>query len=206
VIDYSSTLARFEKPFPHFVGDQVLAMKDVARLNREAPPAECFERLARIGSDVRRRYRFSVLDLIDDSQPCIDERNLSRPWGELLADLGSTEFREWLHRATTVDVSGCRCSAGLFVHEDGDFQGLSTGKLDKVLGVSLYLNEDWPAYGGGSFELRAAEGPNHEVLAEVSPVGGRCLAFTPSPDSWHATAPVRPGLGLRRVFVTVQFF
>jgi SM-20-related protein len=206
VIDYSSTLARFEKPFLHFVGDQVLAMKDVRRLNRHAPPAERFERLARLNSHARRRYQFSVLNLIEDSQPCVDERSLSQPWRQLLTGLISMEFREWLHRATAVDVSGCRCSAGLFVHEDGDFQGVSTGKLDKALGVSLYLNEDWPTYGGGSFELHAADGANRKALAEVSPVGGRCLAFTPSRDSWHATAPVRPGFGLRRVFVTVQFF
>jgi 2OG-Fe(II) oxygenase superfamily len=206
MLDYSARLARHGEPFVHFVGDGVLSPPALSALRGASPDLALFKRVVSQGPEVRREYRFSVLSIVEESRLVLDEHQLPSCWRALVADLSSKAFVSWIGDQTELDVSACRASLGLFVHRGDDFQGLTTGKLGKTLGVSLYINDrdTWPADRGGAFELRERDG--RAPCAEVMPHAGRCLAFTPTPHSWHRTQPITGGSELQRMFLTMQYF
>ncbi|MEU2065754.1 2OG-Fe(II) oxygenase [Streptomyces anulatus] len=207
MIDSTAHLEVRHEPFLHYRGSDLLVARDLKLLDATKPDGRHFERLDRSTGDVRRRYRLSVMPLLNEAQGLTPPYEiLSAPWGELIRDLLSDRFADWIRQETGFEPQGMGRTSSIFVHRDGDFQDLNTGKLDKKLHVALQLNEDWPSDGGGAFEFWSgpdrATGPHSVAM----PVGGTCIVYSPTPSSWHRTAPVAEDRGLIRTWITLSYF
>lgn len=207
VLDYDIELTAHSEPFAHYRGTGLLSADRLRELAAAAPEPHRFERLDRSTGDVRRRYRLSAYSLLDESEgtvPPYDE--LSAPWRELVADLLSDRFGRWLRGETGFEPRGAPRTSAVFAQTDGDFQDLSTGKLDKAMHFSLYLNQAWPKDGGG--EIQLWPGPDRDTGAPIAiaPIGGTCFLYAASPSTWHLTAPVAPDRGLVRTWISLSYF
>ncbi|MFP5023482.1 hypothetical protein [Pseudonocardia phyllosphaerae] len=207
MINLTANIAEYRFPFPYFRGTGLVDQGDLEALDSSAPAAERFEHLDRSAGDVRRRYSLSVLPLLDEAtglKP--DLATFAEPWRQLVTELLSEEVTRWLGAVTGVNTIGLRRNSSIFRHQDGDFQGLSTGKLDKRLQFSLHLNPNWPEDGDGCSELYAGSDQTPGPHTRLLPIGGSAILYTPTPSSWHRMAPVDPNRGLLRQWITLAFF
>jgi hypothetical protein len=207
MIDLNVRLDAYDEPHQHFRGAGLVSPADLAVLNASAPDETLFERIEKSSPDARRRYRSSVLPLLDDEKEITPDPALLAPsWQRLAADLLSADFADWIRRETGVDTTGLRRTCAIFRHYDGDYQDLNTGKLHKRMHVELHVNDNWPSDGGGEWEFWAgpdrSAGPRDTML----PIGGTTLLYSASKKSWHQMVPVSPGRGLVRLWVSLSFF
>lgn len=205
MIDLTTRLEAFDKPHPHFRGAGLLSPADLAELNASAPDEKLFERIEKSSAQARRRYRSSVLPLLDD-ETTPDPELLSPSWQRLVDDLLSDDFADWIRRETGVDTTALRRTSAIFRHYDGDYQDLNTGKLNKRMHVELHLNDNWPADGGGEWEFWTGPDRSTGPSSTMLPIGGTTLLYSASNKTWHQMAPVSPGRELVRLWVSLSFF
>ncbi|MEV7322139.1 hypothetical protein [Streptomyces sp. NPDC093970] len=208
MINLDVRLETWDHPFRHFRGAGLLSARDLADLGAAVPDAGLFQRIdTSTGADVRRRYRSSVLPFADNRTGLTpDGIPLAAPWRELVTDLLSDEFTDWLRHETGVDTTGLHRRAEIYNYYGGDFEDLSIGKQHKRLALALHINEHWPADGGGEQEYWAGPDRSAGPASTMPPTGGTAWFYSASPSSWHQMAPVSEGRGLVRRAVTLGFF
>jgi hypothetical protein len=207
VINYAVRLNRRDEPHPHYRGAGLLSAEQLAELNRTAPAADQFERFDQSTGNVRRRYRLSALTLLDEDKGVTPPLEvLSPPWQAFVAEFLSARMDDWISRETGFDGTGMRRTSSIFLHRDGDFQDLSTGKLHKKMHIEFHLNAEWPADGGGEWEFWSGPDRSAGPHSTMLPIGGTCLLYSPSERTWHQMAPVAEGRGLSRLWVSLSYF
>ncbi|GHH23396.1 2OG-Fe(II) oxygenase [Streptomyces rubradiris] len=207
MINLDVRLETWDHPFRHFRGAGLLSARHLADLGATAPDEGLFQRIDTSTGEVRRRYRSSVLPVSDNKTGLTPEEiPLAAPWRELVTDLLSDGFTDWLRRETGVDTAGLHRRAEIYHHYDGDFEDLSIGKQHKRLAFALHTNEHWPADGGGEQECWSGPDRSAGPASTMLPTGGTAWLYSPSPSSWHQMAPVSAGRGLVRRWVTMAFF
>ncbi|MFC7616347.1 2OG-Fe(II) oxygenase [Actinokineospora soli] len=131
---------------------------------------------------------------------------LTAPWSELVDDVLSADFRDWLTDGTGVDVRSVRSTVGLYIFGDGDYTTVDTGKVSKALSFGLYLNETWDPAHGGAFQVFTHKAPDAEPVREIVPIGGRCVTMTPTEHTWHRIQRVDTGGAVSRLLLMVEFW
>lgn len=137
-----------------------------------------------------KHYRVNVLKLLDPSGPVAATESLSPAWRDLLRDLESDWFTDWISQATNLDLHGLPTQIGFHTYTYGDYVTPHRDKQNKALTAILYLNERWPVDGGGHFEVRRSGSLQDSPVTTVLPLGGQLVAFQPTPSSWHAVSRV----------------
>lgn len=112
---------------------------------------------------------------------------------QLYWELNSAQFLLFLENLTGIkDLIPDPHLAGGGVHQtlrDGllmvhaDFNKHPYFRLDRRLNILLYLNPNWQEEWGGDLELWARDMSHCEK--SISPIGGRCVIFTTTRDSFH---------------------
>jgi Rps23 Pro-64 3,4-dihydroxylase Tpa1-like proline 4-hydroxylase len=201
----TSDIQHAEEPFVWHLAKGLLSQEQLRALERERPGSRAGRRAVVEGSRRDKQYRMNVLTLVDQNArtPACD--SLSPSWKALLDDLESEEFLDWLSKSTGVDLHGLPSEIGVYTYTENDYISLHKDKPTKALTAILYLNEDWPADGGGDFEVRASGRSADAPVESVPPVGGQLLAFPPSDTSWHAVSKVRTG-EVTRLTVQLEFW
>jgi hypothetical protein len=206
VIDFEVRLTSSDHPFEHLRGSGLIAPGQVRELRDTRPALDRYVRADRSTGPARRRYRLYALEIFDEStelRPRFDE--FSAPWRELIADVLSERFDEWLRTSAGFTEPYTHRSCGIYTHLDGDFQDISTGKLDKRLSISISLNPDWPSDGRGDIALWSGPTGTGKPVVRVPPLGGTCFVYSPSPTTWHGTEPVAPHRGLIRNWIGLTY-
>lgn len=98
-----------------------------------------------------------------------------------------------------------RISTGGHLDIHADFNHHSKLNLERRLNVLIYLNRDWRAEWGGSFELWNK--PMTEMVASFVPLYNRMVCFSTTSDSWHGNpAPVQHPAGEPRLSLALYYY
>ncbi|WP_410575591.1 2OG-Fe(II) oxygenase [Amycolatopsis sp. cmx-4-61] len=203
-----NTEARFEHitdPFEIHLARQTLTVEQVRALYAEAPLRRA-EQIAQVDPEHEKQYRMNLLYLAKDGRPEDDTLMLSAGWSELLKDLLSDEFTQWLEAGTGLALRDLPLDIGVYTHVDGDFISVHKDKPNKAITAILYLNEDWPPGIGGEYEVRASGDPEAEPVRRIAPAPGQFLAFPPTDVSWHSVSRVETGGTRTRLTVQLEFW
>lgn len=86
-----------------------------------------------------------------------------------------------------------------------DFNHHARLNLERRLNVLIYLNEDWRADWGGSFEIW--DKPMEHRVASFVPLFNRMVCFSTGSDTWHGNpAPVNHPQGLPRMSLALYYY
>jgi SM-20-related protein len=205
MLNLSDDLRHSHAPFTWHLATGLLNTEQLRELERERPAADTGRRAVVEGTRREKHYRMNVLTLVDGNVRTQAADSLSPSWKALLDDLESDEFMDWLCRVTDLDLRGLPSEIGVYTYHRGDYISLHKDKPTKALTAILYLNEVWPAEGGGNFEVRASGRSADAPLESVPPLGGRLLAFPPSDTSWHAVSRIETD-DVTRLTVQLEFW
>ncbi|MBT2386642.1 2OG-Fe(II) oxygenase [Streptomyces sp. ISL-11] len=175
------------------VATDVLSESDIRELDAAYPSDDHFEKV--VFSSPVKRFRLRSLPLSRDGERLPAAERLPTVWSRLLDDLDGPEFTARLGEVTGMELAGLPRDTGLFTHAEGEFISLHHDQPEKALTVVLYFNRDWPADGGGHFEVRATHNPTTAPASSLPPAAGTAIAFDSS--VWHATSTVTTGRTLR---------
>jgi SM-20-related protein len=128
-------------------------------------------------------------------------RNFSRPvgegaddellpvrWAQLLTDLCSTEYRQWVAAAMDQELAD-RVELRLVRHAPGDWLGPHTDREDKLFSHILYFNPGWRAEWGGCLEILDGASAT-AVVSRVVPELGASALLAQAGNSWHQVTKV----------------
>ena len=167
-------------PFPHFVADDVLPPEVLEDVIAEFPAPEqgeweSFDKPTEL-----------KLALADPTQMGTATRNL-------LAELNSEPFINWLEQVTGIDglipdphyVGGGlhQIRPGGFLKVHADFNWHKRLRLDRRLNLLLYLNKGWEESYGGHLELW--DKSMTQCATKVLPVFNRMVVFATTDFSYH---------------------
>lgn len=203
-----NTTVEFRKsvsPFTWHLARGLLTDEQLRTLNAEQPTPDRSRRA--VADETRRdkQYRMNVLPLLVEGRRTPAAGELSRSWSALLEQLESEKFLGWLGDNVDIELRGLPMEIGVFTYRKGDFISLHKDKPTKALTAILYLNEHWPADGGGCFEVRDSGRSADAPVESVPPVGGQLLAFPPSDTSWHAVSRIETD-EVTRLTVQLEFW
>ncbi|MFE4924869.1 2OG-Fe(II) oxygenase [Streptomyces sp. NPDC056661] len=109
-------------------------------------------------------------------------------WADLVTDLRSPEYREWVAAALSQDPVD-EVELRLVRHAPGDWLGPHTDRDDKVFSHILYFNPGWRAEWGGCVEI--LDGPQAtSVTGRVVPELGASVLLAQAANSWHQVTAV----------------
>lgn len=149
-----------------------------------------------------KRYRMASRTLFaDGAEHPVDD--LDPRWRALLAELLEPAYRDALSELTGVDVTRCAREVRACRYEPSCWLDPHTDRPEKKLTQVLYFNEPWePAWGGALRILRSSDAD--DVAYEAAPVLGTAVVLVRSERSWHAVAPVAPGVERARMSLLVH--
>lgn len=205
MISTDISLTMHHEPFEFYVGDGLLDASQLADLNANLPDRSIYSREIKKGTEHRKQYRMWRCEPGLNGQRTHVADQLTSVWSDLVDSALSNEFRGWLSECVKIDLSICPLSAGLYVFQDGDYTTTDTGKLEKALTMGFYLNEHWSESFGGrfqTFEDKNSPAPTSELL----PIGGRCVAWTPTQSSWHRIQTIDTGGSVERLLMMLEFW
>jgi Rps23 Pro-64 3,4-dihydroxylase Tpa1-like proline 4-hydroxylase len=205
ILNLSNQMHEWTFPFQLFQGRDLLDSAQLERLLSSAPTKSA-EKIAVEDPRHEKQYRMNLSSLVEADRLTEAAESLPEAWSELLRDLMSPEFTEWLESQTGIELSGLERSIGIYTHRDGDYLSVHKDKLTKAITSILYLNTDWPPNAGGRFQLFTSGDRKSEPVAEIPPTGGQLLAFKPTESSWHAVSPIARADGVERVTVQVEYW
>ena len=169
-------------PFPHIAIDDFLAPDFAQQLLGQFPGFEQGNFKAEDGSAGGK----STLDKV---------RSLGPAYRQLDDAIKSPEFLKALSRITGIDDliydpwylgGGTHESRnGVSLDPHVDFNYHPSERWHRRLNVIIYLNPDWEAQWGGSFELFRDPHASPRPDRTISPVFNRCAIFATSEHSWH---------------------
>jgi hypothetical protein len=188
IAEQSSHAYRNATPFPHIALDEFLKPAIVQKILDRFPALK--EKPGQT-SDVAKTESGKL--------PQPNKRWLSNQAGvdhlirQLYWELNSAPFLSFLEKLTGIThLIPDPHMAGGGTHEtlrDGflmvhaDFNKHPNFQLDRRLNVLVYLNPGWQEEWGGDLELWARDMSRLEK--SISPIGGRCVIFTTTRDSFH---------------------
>src|SRR6478735_10176129 len=175
-------------PFPHIVLDDFLDVQLVAQLVKSFPI---------IKEKVRQASKEAITE--DGKHPQPNKLWLSNQIGvdqlirQIYWELNSAPFLAFLEKLTGIpNLIADPHLAGGGVHQTlqngflmihADFNKHPHFQLDRRLNFLLYLNPGWQKEWGGDLELWARDMSQCEK--QISPIGGRCVIFSTTRDSFH---------------------
>jgi SM-20-related protein len=112
-----------------------------------------------------------------------------------LSELQTDAFRMQLGDKFDVDLSDCPTTITVRRYCERTDGNIHTDHRSKVITVLVYFNEQWNSDGGCLRMLRSSS-DLEDYSAEVTPLGGRLLAFRRTAWSWHGH---KPFVGERRM-------
>ncbi|MFF7019506.1 2OG-Fe(II) oxygenase [Streptomyces klenkii] len=189
----TAEFTRTSGPIAAHVATGILTDSAVRELDAAYPGADRFEKV--VFSSPVKRFRLGSLRLSRDGERLPAAERLPAVWSRLLDGLDGPEFTARLEEVTGLALAGLPRDTGLFTHAEGEFISLHHDEPEKALTVVLYFNRDWPADGGGHFEVRASHNPTTAPVRSLPPAAGTAVAFDSS--VWHATSTVTTGRTLR---------
>ncbi|GGZ57690.1 2OG-Fe(II) oxygenase [Streptomyces subrutilus] len=175
------------------IAEGILRDSDVRELDATYPALDSFEKV--VVSNRVKRFQLSIQWLSRDGKPLDAAGRLSAVWARLLDELDSERFIARLGAVVDRDLSTLPRDIGLFTHAKGEYISMHHDEPEKALTVVLYFNQDWPADGGGHFEVRVSHNPSTAPVQSLPPDAGTMIAFDSS--VWHATSTVTTGRTLR---------
>lgn len=205
MITTTTSFDHIEEPFAIYLAQGLLTADQADALYRTAPLLNT-EKIAQVDPEHEKQYRMGLVYLVRDGEPSDVASALSPEWAELLRDLRSDEFMDWLEARTDLKLRGLSMDIGVYTHVDGDFISVHKDKLNKAITAILYLNSDWPAGCGGEYEVRSGNDPVAEPVRRIPPRAGQFLAFPPGDRSWHSVSRVDTGGSVVRLTVQLEFW
>lgn len=205
MIDTSVSLVKHEEPYPHYTGTGILSVETVKELNATPPERRLYKREIKSGSQYRKEYTMWRCEPVLNGLRTPVADALPPVWSNLIDGVRSVEFRSWLSTEMGLDLTPCPLTCGLYILEDGDFTTTDTGKAEKLVSFALYLNEVWEPSWGGQYQMFTGKAETKPVR-EIVPVGGTCVARTPSKANWHRIQPVNTGGRAARNMMMVEFW
>ncbi len=189
---FSPQFTRVTTPFLHFVADGALDETTLAALSSESEQVRALaERVhSKPGGD--KTYAMNFVSLVVAGRETDAVTALPATWADLCRTLAHQRFRNVVTCQTGIDVTTDKVEIGVYVHREGDSVSVHRDKEHKTLSCILYLNREWREPDGGEF-LLFDDGDLGNPVDRVRPAAGRCIAFAPAADSWHAVSPVAPG-------------
>jgi hypothetical protein len=193
---------RHAQPFPHAVFDDLIPSDVLERALAEWPSAQDIDWL--------------VFDDVNEKKAvCADVRELKPQLRDVLHELNSTIFVEFLERLTGIsgliaDPSFAAAGisdvgAGGFLNPHSDFLFHKHTQLDRRINVLLYLNHGWTADNGGQFELWA--GKPLRCVERIVPTFNRMVVFNTTGQAVHGhTQPVEIESGGSRKCISTYYF
>ncbi|MFJ6214790.1 2OG-Fe(II) oxygenase [Streptomyces sp. NPDC092296] len=188
--------ARFDKVSDAVAAHVVrglLEEADLRELNRTQPAEDRYERVV-VDNEVKR-FQLESLWLSRDGERLPAADGLDPLWSKLLDELAGEEFTRRLGAELDLDLWSLPRDVGLFTHLPGEFISLHHDEPEKAITAVLYFDQDWPADGGGHFEVRGSRDPGQAPILSLAPTGGTLIAFDSS--VWHATSTVTAQRTLR---------
>lgn len=205
MINYSAQVKHTYEPFTWHLATGVLQQGQIRELEHEKPSADSGRRAIAEEERREKRYRMNVLTLVAGNARTKAAATLAPSWKALLDDLESDTHLAWLSEAVDIDLRGLPTEIGVYSYTKGDYISLHKDKPAKALTAILYLNERWPADGGGHFEVRASGRSADRPVESVPPVGGQLLAFPPNDTSWHSVSSIETDQ-VARLTVQLEFW
>jgi SM-20-related protein len=203
MLNLKAPFERRDDPFVLHLAQNLLDHSRLRSLYESTPRGT--KRIVRTEASHEKQYAMNLLYLVEN-----DARNraaaLTSEWSELLDDLESSAFREWLEAGTGLRLRHLPTDIGVYTHDDGDFITVHKDKPTKALTAVLYLNDRWPEDAGGHYEIRRSGDGREAPVRTIPPSGGQLLAFPPTQSSWHAVSPVTTGGTLTRLTVQIEFW
>lgn len=129
--------------------------------------------------------------------PLIEVRNsmtlpgvdASHPWGRLLAQLASAQYREALQDLTGLDLDGAPFKPAFYRYPPTFRLSPHRDHDSKLISHVLYFNRIWPQGAGGRLLINYTSQAT-DIHTTVSPVAGTSVVIVRSDDSWHCIEPV----------------
>lgn len=192
-------------PFTIHLAQRVLTDEQVQALSAAAPK-DGFKRIEVLDPNHEKQYAMNLLYLQENSEKSPAAADLSPEWTQLLDTLRGSEFFDWLEAGTGLSLRDLPTDIGIYTHNDGDYISVHKDKPNKAITAILYLNPEWPADGGGAYEVRKSSDSKVPPVREIAPTGGQFLAFPPTDHSWHSVSPVTAGNRVTRLTVQLEFW
>jgi hypothetical protein len=175
------------------IAEGILRDSDIRELDATYPATAQFDQV--VVANRVKRFQLSVQWLSRDGKRLEAADRLSAVWSRLLDELDGDAFIERLGSVVDLDLTDLPRDVGLFTHEKGEYISLHHDEPEKALTVVLYFNQNWPADGGGHFEVRVSHNPTTAPVQSLAPDAGTMIAFDSS--VWHATSTVTTQRTLR---------
>ncbi|HXR72529.1 2OG-Fe(II) oxygenase [Actinocrinis sp.] len=201
----TTAIDHVEEPFTIHLAHGLLTPQQADALYATAPLLNA-EQIAQVDPNHEKQYRMNLVYLVRDGESSDAATALSPEWAELLRDLRSEQFMDWLEAGTGLQLRGLPLDIGVYTHVDGDFISCHKDKPNKAITAILYLNSDWPAGSGGEYEVRVSGDPSVEPVRRIAPRAGQFLAFPPGDQSWHSVSRVDTGGAVIRLTVQLEFW
>ncbi|WP_062980527.1 2OG-Fe(II) oxygenase [Nocardia anaemiae] len=193
------------EPFEFHLVENALSQRDVNSLESTAPK-DGFKRIEVHDPNHEKQYTMNLRYLFRDDNPYGTVDDLSPSWRQLLDELRSEEFINWLEEGTSLKLRDLSTDIGIYTHDDNDYISVHKDKPNKALTAILYLNSSWPSDGGGHYEVRVSPDPRIDPVRRIAPEGGRLLVFPPTDQSWHSVSPISTGGKITRLTVQLEFW
>jgi SM-20-related protein len=198
-------LNQIQDPFQFFFGGPIIGAQDLIRLNAELPARELYRREIKVGPEHKKQYNMSRVGIFEQGVKTETAAHLPAAWAELLDELLSAGWREWLTNETGIELTDKPVTIGLYIFENGDFTSVDNGKLAKALSVALYLNDEWSCEYGGNLEVwRTKDEPGQTPAQIFVPLGGNVSVCRFGESSWHSIGAVRNGCS--RVSMMIEYW
>jgi hypothetical protein len=166
-------------------------------------PTVGFERMRRReGSD--KRYEAWFRAVKDPTAP-EDLTGLGPAWVELVAELGSAEYRGSLGRCLGVALDDHLLEITLWRYGAAHFLGPHTDIETKRVAHLMYFNEAWDPTWGGCLRILRSRNID-DVVREIPPTFDESVILVRSNDSWHGVSEVTVAAVAERKVLQVSFW
>ena len=205
MIDVQQGFEQITDPFSIYLAYNVLTNEQLLSLLATAP-TDGYS-VARVEDpDHDKQYAFQILSLQQGGVLTEAAGMLAPNWRALLDSLRSEEFMDWLERGTGLRLRELGTDIAIYAYGPSDFISVHKDKPYKAATAILYLNPEWPADGGGDYEVRVSADPALPPVRRIPPAGGQLLAFPPTEVSWHSVSEVRRHVTQKRLTVQLEFW
>jgi Rps23 Pro-64 3,4-dihydroxylase Tpa1-like proline 4-hydroxylase len=189
MINTSVDIEIFNNPWCWAMSDKLLTKEDAKTLSEEFPfeKYQLSERLS--GSDKEyRSYQRVIYSECDRGRHLITDNNDFTPtYNELFKTLTSSEYRKYIERLFSTDLSENKLEIILNIYSSGCYITPHTDCFPKNITHLIYLNQGYSSSFGGGFNIMTSP---FDVYKTVEPVNGRSAFIKRSDISWHEVSQV----------------
>jgi Rps23 Pro-64 3,4-dihydroxylase Tpa1-like proline 4-hydroxylase len=205
MLDLTRSFEHVAHPFTLHLAQRLLTCEQLRELAATAPIG-AVTRIEKTDPKREKQYAMNIFYLLEDGRKCQATEELSAAWAQLLDDLCSDAFLDWLEAGTKLKLRHLATDIAVYTHQDGDYISVHKDKPTKAITGILYLNEEWPPECGGFYEARQSGDPRVDPVRCIPPQGGQFLAFPPTDRSWHSVSEVKTGGTATRLTVQVEYW